>query len=181
MFAFAAVGITLPFSRASILEAGTVTVKAPASGTPADVKISTTYANTPTVHLKFTAVAGAVIGSLYGPQKMKVDAGKYASDPLSHSLTMATVAWHVKPYDSSLSEMSQAERWAVLVGGVLTPAAGVGLGLSFGIIRDFAINAGVMGVWVPSAPSGLGLGSDVTTNPQQLENKLNTAARGHGR
>jgi len=177
MYAYAAPGIVLPFSRASISEAGTVTVEDPASGTSAEVKIATAYANTPKVHLTFTGVAGAVIGSPHGPQRMTVDAGKYASDPLSHSLTMATVAWHPKPYDSSLSEMSQAERWAVLFGAVLTPAAGIGLGVSFGVLRDFAIDGGVIGVWVPSAPSGSGLGSDVTvgSNQNQLGNRFNTA------
>jgi hypothetical protein len=63
----------------------------------------------------------------------------------------------------------------VLVGGVLTPAAGIGFGASFGILRDFAINAGVIGVWVPSAPPGSSLGSDVSTSQQQLVNKVNTA------
>jgi hypothetical protein len=177
MYAYAAAGITLPFGRASIAEAGTVTLKDPVSGTPADVRISTTYANTPKVRIEFAAVAGAVIGRFYGPQRMKVDAGQYASDPSSHSVTMATVAWHPKPYDSSLSEMSQEERWAVLFGGVLTPAAGVGLGASFGLIRGFAINGGVIGVWVPSAPPGSSIGSVVTTdsNQKQLENRFNTA------
>jgi len=87
------------------------------------------------------------------------------------------VAWHPKPYDSSLSEMSQEERWGVLIGGVLTPAAGVGLGVSFGLIRGFAINGGVIGVWVPSAPPGSNVGSAVTTdsNTKQLENRFNTA------
>jgi hypothetical protein len=108
---------------------------------------------------------------------MKVDGGQYASDPSSHSVTMATVAWHPRPYDSSLSEMSQEERWAVLIGGVLTPAAGVGLGVSFGLIRGFAINAGVIGVWVPSAPPGSSISSAVTadSNQQQLENRFNMA------
>jgi len=92
MYAYAAAGITLPFSRASIAEAGTLTVKDPVSGTSTDVKISTTYANTPKVRIEFTAVVGAVIGPFGGPQRMKVDAAKYASDPSSHALTMATVS-----------------------------------------------------------------------------------------
>ena len=177
MYAYAATGITLPFSRAAVSEAGTIRVKDPESGSMADVKISTTYTNRPKISLEFTAVAGAVIGPVYGPQKMKVDAGKYASDPMSHSLTMVTVAWHPRSYDSSLSDMSQAERWAILIGGVLTPAAGVGLGVSFGIMRGFAIDSGVIGVWVPSASSGLNPGSDVTAdaNQRQLVNRFNAA------
>jgi len=175
--AYAARSIPLPFGQASIIEAGIVTVKDPVSGTSTEVPIAITYTNTPKVHLEFTAVAGAIVGPFFGAQKMKVDAGRYASDPLSHSLTMATVAWHLKPYDSSLSEMSAAERWAVLVGGVLTPAAGVGVGVSFGIIRRFSISAGMVGIWVPSAVPGSGVGSPVATDAsqKQLENTFNRA------
>jgi hypothetical protein len=176
MYAYAAAGIVLPFRRASISEAGTVTVKDPASGTLADVRVATTYANTPRVHFEFAAVVGAVVGPMHGPQRMKVDAGKYASDPLSHALTMVTVAWHPKPFNSSLSEMSRAERWAVLFGGVLTPATGVGLGVSFDIMRNVAINSGVIGVWVPSAPSGSNVGSDAVIDPShnQLMHQFTT-------
>jgi hypothetical protein len=167
MYAYAAAGITLPFTRASISETGTIRVKDPASGAVADVKTSTTYANRPKIRLEFTAVAGAVVGPFHGPERMKIDAGRYASDPLSRSLAMITATWHPRPYDSSLSEMSQAERWAVLIGGVLAPAAGVGLGMAFGISRDFAIDGGVIGVWVPSAPAGLNVGSSAPTAPNQ--------------
>jgi hypothetical protein len=141
------------------------------------VKISASYANTPRVHVEFTAVAGGVVGPFYGPQKMKVDAGKYASDPLSHSLAMVTMAWHIKPYDSSLADMSHADRWALLIGAVLSPATGIGVGVSFGIMRGFALDAGVIGVWASTAPTGSGIGSDATTNAndEQLANRFNAA------
>ena len=89
---------------------------------------------------------------------------------------MVTVAWHVQPYDSSLSEMSRAERWAVLVGGAPTLATGIGLGVSFGVMRGFANDGGIVGMWVPSAPSGVTIGSVVATdsNQQQLVNRFNT-------
>jgi hypothetical protein len=177
MYAYAAAGITLPFTRASISQTGTIRIKDPASGAVADVKTATTYANRPKIRVEFTAVAGAVVGPVHGPERMKIDAGQYASDPLGCSLAMVTATWHPRPYDSWISEMSQAEQWAVLIGGVLAPAAGVGLGVAFGISRDFAVDGGVIGVWVPSAPAGLNVGSSAPTTPNQpqLPNCFNSA------
>jgi hypothetical protein len=177
MYAHVAAGILLPFSRASILEAGTIAVRDPATGAVSVVKIATTYANTPKVRFEFNFVAGAVVGEMHGAQPMKVDAGRYASDPLARALTMATLAWHPRPFDSSLSKMGQAERWSILVGGVLTPAAGVGVGLSCGIIRGFAVNTGVVGLWARSAPPGSAIGSEVVTDSDQhqLQNRFTAA------
>lgn len=165
VWAYAADEVDLPFQRASVLESGSLTVNCDPAGSSAalaacprgknalDVAIVTTYAAVPKTRIDFTAVAGAVVGPYRGHLRMKVDAGRYASDPAAHGITMAAVAMHVRPYDSTLPAISMPERWSVLVGGVLTPAAGIGAGVSVGVIRGFAINAGEMLIWVPTGSS----------------------------
>ena len=168
MWAYAADEVELPFSRASIVESGTVTLGCDAGSTEAsyprlapcprgknsiDVEIAATYANTPKTRIDFAAVAGGVLGPYRGHLKMKVDGGRYASDPAMHGVTMAAIAIHLKRYDATLPRIGAAERWSLLAGAVLTPAAGVGSGVSFTCLRGFAINAGEVILWVPTGSS----------------------------
>jgi hypothetical protein len=164
-WAYAADEVELPFRRASVVESGTLTVNCEPNGSSVvlavcprgkdslGITIATTYTTTPETRMDFAAVAGGVVGPYRGHLKMKVDAGRYASDPARHAMTMAAIAIHVKPYDATLPDISMPERWSLLVGGILTPAAGAGAGLSFAFMRGFAINAGEMVIWVPTGSS----------------------------
>jgi hypothetical protein len=172
--------VELPFERSSVLENGAIEIfksaeaKKNNSKNPDDivkVAVSTTYSNAPWTRVDLTAVAGALIGKVYGAERMKVDDGKYASDPLDRTLAMAAVAIHPLPYDASLSEMSRRERISFLAGGVLTPAPGVGVGFSVGIIRNLAANVGWALMWVPTARGGASPGDLAPTDGHQLSYK----------
>jgi hypothetical protein len=102
---------------------------------------------------------------------MSVNNDKYVSSPVSHSMTMAAVAWHFVPYDSTRPTMTGAERWSVLTGVVLTPNAGVGAGLSFGLLRGLAINVGELVIWNPTSVNGAAPGSAAPTGVSQLSHK----------
>ncbi len=192
MFAYAMGEVELPFKRASMAASGTVTLKChteqekktlAAQGMPSalatckgthtavDVAIKAAYNNTPKTRLEFTALAAGVIGPYHGHQRMKLDNGRYASDPAPHAMTMAAMAIHPVAYNGSLPGPSQAERWSILLGGVLTPAAGVGAGVSFTIVRGFAVNAGEFVIWVPSAVDGGAPGAAAPTGANQLPHR----------
>ena len=162
--------VSVPFSRASIAESGTVEVKVKTE--IKKVAVSATFANTPRRKVALSTVAGGLIGSVKGPERMKVESGAYASDPLGRAVTMAAVMFH-KPFDSTLSNMSVAERLAGYLGAVLTPAAGVGAGVSIGIIRGLSANVGYAWVWVPTSANGGAAGTAAPTGARQLSHKMN--------
>jgi hypothetical protein len=67
---------------------------------------------------------------------------------------MAGVALHPKKYDRTQSSPSAAERFAVLVGGVITPTGGVGIGASWMVARPVSLNAGLAVLLVDTAKNG---------------------------
>jgi len=166
--------LKLPFKRATIVESGSaVFTKEGAAASDekpeANVKaaVNVTYANKPTSLVELQAIAGAFVGKVGGHEKMKVDDEKYASDPLNRALTMAAVAVHFAPYGDT-EKTSELQRWAFLTGGVLTPAPGVGFGLSRRVLSNFAVNAGWAAIWVPTAPGDRKPGDAVVTDGKQL-------------
>lgn len=147
--------VPLPFRNGGVEESGRVSVWKDADGKAEDVQISASFLNKTKVRTEFTTVVGALVGGLAGDERMKVtDAGKYASDPLPRGMTLAALAFHPKPFDATEHGMSGAERVALLLGGVITPAPGIGAGVSVGIIRGFAINLGGVLVSVATSKNG---------------------------
>jgi hypothetical protein len=143
-----------------------------AGDTLASVKIAQPYVNKPKLHWEFAATAGAVVGPYYGKHPgMKVDNGKYASSPVSHATTMAAIAWHPEAYDSSLPSMSWPERLGLFVGAVITPGAGIGAGVSIGLVRGFGLNIGEMATWNPTSVNGDSPGATVPTGSAQLAHR----------
>lgn len=161
--------VSVPFSRASIAESGTVQIKV--NTETKKVPVAATYANTPLSRLRFSTLAGGLVGKVRGPEKMKVDSGSYASDPLGRAAIMAAVMFH-RPFDSTVADMSKAERFAGFAGAVLSPAAGFGAGLSVGIIRGLSANVGYMWVWVPTSSNGAATGT-AAVEGNQLSHKVN--------
>jgi len=150
-------------------QSGTVSLKVNAE--TKKVAIAATYTNTPLSRVRFSTLAGGLVGKVRGPEKMKVDDGKYASDPLARAAVMAAVTFH-KPFDSTLGAMSKAERFAGFAGAVLTPAAGFGTGVSVGIIRGLSANLGYLWVWVPTSSNGAATGAGAAEG-NQLSYKVN--------
>jgi hypothetical protein len=66
----------------------------------------------------------------------------------------AVTSLHPKKYDSTQSSPSAAERFAVLVGGVITPTGGVGIGASWMAARPVSVNAGLAVLLVNTAKNG---------------------------
>ena len=136
--------LRLPFKRATIVQSGsTVSGKAgtaanddkPESNVKATVNV--TYANKPDSFIELQFAAGAFVGPVRGHEKMKVDSGKYASDPLGRALTMAAVAIHFAPYGDA-EKVTEGQRWAFLAGGVLR--------------RHRALASGSPGAFCPTSP-----------------------------
>ncbi len=59
-----------------------------------------------------------------------------------------------------------------MFGAVLTPAAGIGVGASIGIIRGLSANVGYVWVWVPTSSSGTAAGTPAPGG-SQLSQKVN--------
>ena len=104
--------------------------------------------------ISFTLVTSVLVGEFRGDERLKMDQYVYVSDPLSRGLTMAGVALHPKKYDNTESSPSAAERFAVLVGGVITPTGGVGIGASWMAARPVSLNAGLAVLLVNTAKDG---------------------------
>jgi len=104
--------------------------------------------------ISFTLVTAVLVGEFRGDERLRMDEYVYVPDPLSRGLTMAGVALHPKKYDSTRSSPSAAERFAVLVGGVITPTGGVGIGASWMVARPVSLNAGLAVLLVNTATNG---------------------------
>jgi hypothetical protein len=151
--AFISAPVTLPSSNVTVSETGKLKMW---DGKEAkDVDVSATFTSKKLRHAEFTGVAGAFVGSLAGDEKMKVDGDKYASDPLKRAMTMVAIAWHPKAYDDTLPKPTKGERTSILLGGVLTPAPGLGAGVSVLLMRGIALNVGGAAMFVPTSRGGL--------------------------
>lgn len=142
-FAFLAAALIL------VLSVGT-TAEAQAPAQPS----TSTGASADRTWINFTLVTAVLVGEFRGDEHLKMDEYVYVSDPLSRGLTMAGVALHPKKYDSSRSSPSAAERFAVLVGGAITPTGGVGVGASWTVARPVSLNAGLAVLLVSTAKNG---------------------------
>ena len=175
MVAYQAKEVLLPYTRGTVVETGSVTfnrTNAPAAAEPKDnetkTSISVSYTNRPPTKIELATTAGAVVGPAFGHEKMKVDSGKYASDPIGRAVTMASIGWRFQSYDPDSTEINEKQRWMFLIGGVITPAPGFGFGLSRTLVKNFAINAGWASMWVTSAPGDLKPKDDAIADGNQL-------------
>jgi hypothetical protein len=122
--------------------------------------------------ISFTLVTSVLVGEFRGDERLKMDEYVYVPDPLSRGLTMAGVALHPKKYDSTQSSPSAAERFAVLVGGVITPTGGVGIGAAWMAARPVSVNAGLAVLLVNTAKNG----KQALDIPTDLVSPLKTGA-----
>lgn len=125
-----------------------------------------TITNSGRTQFGITALGGFKVGPVRGKQKMQVSSGSYAVNPLSDAITMVALAWYPFPYDASAPSITKRERVSLLAGVMLTPAAGFGTGLSVGLVRGFALNAGFAGMWYPTAVNNLLAGNPAPTGNQ---------------
>jgi hypothetical protein len=135
------------------------------------VAISGSYVNAPATHLELGAVVGAFVGPEFLHAQMKVDGGKYASNPLSRAMTMAVASYRFWPLDADGTTKTERQRWAMFAGGVLTPAPGLGGGVSRTLIKNLAADIGWAAMWVQSAPGTSKAGDTVVTDSKG--NQLN--------
>jgi hypothetical protein len=167
--AFASDGpVVLPSSDLSISQTGTLSLLSVGKNEPEDVQVAATFTNQTKRRVEFAGIAAALVGPVAGAEKMKVSDDKYASDPIGRGLTMVALGIHPRAYDSTLHDMTTAERVSVLIGGVLTPAPGLGTGLSIGLARGFGLNVGGALMFVPTAKQGLKPKDEVPSGDNQL-------------
>jgi hypothetical protein len=139
------------------------------AGSPAKVKKDVTYENVPLEHLSFGAIA-AVMGSTSGDRRVKLDSGNLTANPISGTLSMATLNIHPKRYDPKTATPTQAERFRFFVGACLTPEFGLGAGLGYSFIRGLSINAGYAWMRVDSLRKGDSLGAPPSRPKDPFEN-----------
>jgi hypothetical protein len=175
--------VELPFQRGTITETGTLILPpkmtmAPGetpstAANPVSLAVNASFTNVPKTRFDLTAAAGAIVGTVSGPARMKVTSGKYDEDPIGRGLSMAAVAWHPVPYDSTTRDMTGPERFALLIGGLITPGPGIGTAVSIGVFRGLAANIGYFWAWVPTSANGSPVGAAAPTGAAQLAHKLN--------
>lgn len=107
----------------------------------------------------FTIATAALVGPMRGDTNVKMSDYVYLVDPLNRGLTMAGASIHLTSYDRSRPSPSLSERFAVLLGGAITPAGGLGVGGSMMIVRGFAVNAGMAWLLVHAAKDDQAVGS----------------------
>jgi hypothetical protein len=125
-------------------EAATDVEKAFLELTAGDVvkaKRDSVYENFEQQRLSLGLIA-AVIVDRSGDPRVKVDSGKISADPVSGTLTMATVNFHPLGFDPKSMEPSRGERFRLFAGATLTPEFGLGGGVGYGIIRGLSVNLG---------------------------------------
>jgi hypothetical protein len=142
------VGTPLPHLTAPYLCYGTTPDKA----TCQQITGSLNLTNTPLTWWTVNAGVGFRISPVHGAQRMKVDTGVYASDPIPVGMTMAGVTFHGR-YDASSPNVTWRERVGVFAGGVITPNGGIAVGMSIGVARNLAVVGGYTGQLVPTALS----------------------------
>ncbi len=158
MFVSVARDVAIPFKRATISESAFVSTVYKSSGV--ELSQDTSFSNVPSSMITLHAGVGVLTGRLNGAKPAKVEDSKYVSDPLNRAATLAGVAVHF-PFDSAAPEPSWQERLALVFGAVLTPAAGVYVGPSFGW-RGFSLTAGRAWMWAHTTPDGFSIGEDAT-------------------
>lgn len=118
-----------------------------------------TFANTPRSWVTLHAGFGVLTGKLRGASPAKIDEKEYVDDPLKRAATFVGGAFHL-PFDSSSPVPTPAERVGLVTAALLTPAAGLYVGPSYGW-RGFSLTAGVALLWVQTTPAGVAVGDAV--------------------
>jgi hypothetical protein len=126
---------------------------------PLEVTAETTYDNVPRERVTFGAVTGLMVSVHEGHQRVKVSDGKLAADPLSGTITLATVAFRPAGTDPKARAFPMAERWTVFIGGVLTPEFGLSGGGGFNLNRKISLNAGVAFLRIDTLKAGETVGN----------------------
>jgi hypothetical protein len=125
------------------------------TGMAREVKSDTVVTNIPRQRLSFGLVeAVAFKAGVQDPRVTLDDDGNVKADPLPRLLTILTVNSSFKGYDRSAISPSRAEQWRWFGGAVIAPDFGVAAGFSYLPVRGLAIDVGVAGLFVKSAPAG---------------------------
>jgi len=169
--------VQLPFRRATITENEYVktAIEKDHKASSTQVPGTETLLNVPRSWYTFDAAAGVVTGKVKGAQQATVAAvsangntgtSVYQTDPLSRAAALAGVTLHA-PYDSTTPKATPKERLGLSIAGVITPAAGIAVGGSYGT-RGIAFNVWYAWMFVSTTPSNKVIGDvvDQNANPQ---------------
>ena len=122
------------------------------------VKTKAVLQNSPKRSIDFGLLSGAVLGSLGGAERVKVDGGLLLADPLDRLLTMATINWYPTPYQPLAQSKTWPPRVRLSAGVVLTPEPGFGAALGVGLDLGLSLNLGAAGLAVNTRQQGDSLG-----------------------
>ncbi|MEO8621152.1 MAG: hypothetical protein ABI625_08805 [bacterium] len=142
-------------------------VAAPSS---TDVSGSATIMNAPLVRFRYGAMLAALVGPARPADQVKPnsDSKVYDADPIGRAMTMAAVSLYPFPYDSTSATMTLQERLSVDAGPILTPSAGIGVGLSIGLARGLAFSGGSAWVVAGRGPGGQRPGDAIPASGRTL-------------
>lgn len=109
--------------------------------------------NAPLTKLSFGLMTALSFGRTFDKPRAKVDDGVLADDPLDRQVNMVVLNSAFRAYDADMFAPTRAEMWRWYAGAVVSPAFGLGGGVSFLPLRGLGINFGYAVMWV-SAPKG---------------------------
>jgi hypothetical protein len=157
----AAHGIGLPFKRSTITESDFIerTIDGKEKREPVEYAGEIALSNVPRSWVQLQAGVGLLTGKLHGAIPAKIEDDAYVSDPIGRTATIAGASFHA-PFDATTPQASPAERIGFVAGAVLTPAAGIYLGPSFGW-RGFSLTVGSAWMWVHTPADSFAVGDDV--------------------
>jgi hypothetical protein len=107
---------------------------------PLTITADTAYENTPSERLTYGLVTGAMLAHEESDTRAKVSNGKIVADPLSGTVTMATLTFRPAGTDPKARSFPARERWTLFLGGTLTPEFGLAGGAGFALNRKLSVN-----------------------------------------
>ncbi|MFN7917887.1 MAG: hypothetical protein U0Q55_21245 [Vicinamibacterales bacterium] len=113
---------------------------------PKNITSETTVNNRPTERLSFGLATTFIAKSYQKDARVKLQNGTIVVDPLTRTLAMAVVNWHVLGYRAGLPSPSLGERLRVYGGIAFAPYVGPTAGVAFGLTRNLGVTAG--GGWL---------------------------------
>ncbi|HEX4961236.1 MAG TPA: hypothetical protein VF173_10395 [Thermoanaerobaculia bacterium] len=147
-------GTATDFAAATKVEE---TYKTLLGGTLTKVKRDSSYENVPLERFSLGAIASVIV-STSGDRRIKLDSGNLSANPISGTLSMATLNIHPTRFDPKTAEPTAAEKFRFFVGACLTPEFGLGGGAGYSLIRGLSINAGFAWLRVDTLRDGDQLG-----------------------
>lgn len=129
---------------------------------------SFSYENVPLSRFGLAVMAG-IITNADDSDRVKLDSGKLAADPLNGTMAALAVNIHPFKFDPVPTKMSLAERLRIFIGASFSPEPGVIGGVGIGLVRGLSVNVGYGNMWVDVVKEGDEIGQEPTDPEKPFE------------